>query len=92
MSTPDKRRSTKLGPAPTRLRQIALVTRDLEQAKLQLVGEMIRLHIIAKLMAMQTHVIGTEVIFEDPLVEQFGLRNFLGMPPIDDGRLRDGDG
>ncbi|KAJ4298962.1 hypothetical protein N0V90_004206 [Kalmusia sp. IMI 367209] len=60
-----------IGPAPTRLRQIALVTRDLEQAKHQL-----------------THVIGTEVIFEDPAVAQFGLKNFLA------GRLLDkrGDG
>ncbi|KAF1969979.1 hypothetical protein BU23DRAFT_557152 [Bimuria novae-zelandiae CBS 107.79] len=50
----------RLGPAPTRLRQIALVTRDLEQAKHQL-----------------THIIGTEVILEDPIVEQWGLKNFL---------------
>ncbi|PSN74043.1 hypothetical protein BS50DRAFT_595526 [Corynespora cassiicola Philippines] len=48
------------GPAPTRLRQIALVAQDLESAKQQL-----------------THVMGTEVIFEDPVVGQFGLKNFL---------------
>ncbi|KAK7185931.1 hypothetical protein DPSP01_009919 [Paraphaeosphaeria sporulosa] len=45
---------------PTRLRQIALVVKDLEQARREL-----------------THVIGTEVIFEDPAVAQFGLKNFL---------------
>ncbi|KAH7109296.1 hypothetical protein B0J11DRAFT_545239 [Dendryphion nanum] len=49
-----------LGPAPTRLRQIALVVRDLERVKRQL-----------------TRVLGTQVIFEDPLVSQFGLKNFL---------------
>ncbi|KAF2117345.1 hypothetical protein BDV96DRAFT_571935 [Lophiotrema nucula] len=47
-------------PAPTRLRQIALVVNDIERAKRQL-----------------THIIGTEVIFEDPSVGQWGLRNFL---------------
>jgi hypothetical protein len=49
-----------LGPAPTRLRQIALVTTDLERARQQLV-----------------HVLGTEVMFEDPAVAQFGLKNIL---------------
>jgi hypothetical protein len=49
-----------LGPAPTRLRQIALVTTDLERARQQL-----------------TTVLGTEVMFEDPAVAQFGLRNLL---------------
>ncbi|KAH7069552.1 hypothetical protein BKA63DRAFT_421404 [Paraphoma chrysanthemicola] len=49
-----------LGPAPTRLRQIALVTKDLEKTK-QLI----------------THVFGTEVIFEDPIVGQWGLKNGL---------------
>ncbi|KAF2641192.1 hypothetical protein P280DRAFT_399231 [Massarina eburnea CBS 473.64] len=50
-----------MASAPTRLRQIALVTDDLERARHQI-----------------THVIGTEVIFEDPEVAQFGLKNFLG--------------
>ncbi|RYN46519.1 hypothetical protein AA0114_g8309 [Alternaria tenuissima] len=49
-----------LGPAPTRLRQIALVAKDIERAK-QLI----------------THVLGTEVVFEDPAVGQWGLKNFL---------------
>lgn len=49
-----------LGPAPTRLRQIALVTTDLDRTRQQLV-----------------HVLGTEVMFEDPAVAQFGIRNFL---------------
>ncbi|TVY46448.1 hypothetical protein LOCC1_G005653, partial [Lachnellula occidentalis] len=50
----------RMPPAPTRLRQIALVAEDLERAK----------HLL-------TTVIGTEVIFQDPLVEQWGLRNIL---------------
>jgi hypothetical protein len=49
-----------LGPAPTRLRQIALVAADLDRARQQLV-----------------YVLGTEVMFEDPGVAQFGLQNFL---------------
>ncbi|TVY55736.1 hypothetical protein LSUE1_G007524, partial [Lachnellula suecica] len=47
-------------PRPTRLRQIALVAEDLEQAT-----------------RLLTTVIGTEVVFRDPLVEQWGLRNIL---------------
>ncbi|KAH7397203.1 hypothetical protein BKA66DRAFT_508985 [Pyrenochaeta sp. MPI-SDFR-AT-0127] len=47
-------------PAPTRLRQIALVTKDLERSK-----------------QLLTHVLGTEVIYEDPAVGQWGLKNFL---------------
>ncbi|KAF1829409.1 hypothetical protein BDW02DRAFT_574005 [Decorospora gaudefroyi] len=46
--------------APTRLRQIALVTEDAERAK----------HLL-------THVLGTEVVFEDAAVGQWGLKNFL---------------
>ncbi|KAG9187151.1 hypothetical protein G6011_05022 [Alternaria panax] len=49
-----------LGPAPTRLRQIALVAQDIERAK-QLI----------------TYVLGTEVVFEDLAVGQWGLKNFL---------------
>ncbi|PVH75468.1 hypothetical protein DL98DRAFT_551604 [Cadophora sp. DSE1049] len=49
-----------MGPAPTRLRQIALVAKDLEKAR----------HLL-------TTVIGTEVIYEDPAVEQWGLKNIL---------------
>ncbi|KAI4669672.1 uncharacterized protein J4E88_009954 [Alternaria novae-zelandiae] len=49
-----------LAPAPTRLRQIALVAEDIERAKQQL-----------------TYVLGTEVVFKDPAVEQWGLKNFL---------------
>ena len=37
MSAISKMKAIGLGPAPTRLRQIALVTRDLEKAKYQLV-------------------------------------------------------
>ncbi|KAF2998567.1 hypothetical protein E8E13_005776 [Curvularia kusanoi] len=48
------------GPAPTRLRQIALVARDIDQAR-----------------QLLTHVIGTDVIYEDPAVGQWGLKNFL---------------
>ncbi|KAH7346614.1 hypothetical protein BKA65DRAFT_595091 [Rhexocercosporidium sp. MPI-PUGE-AT-0058] len=55
-----KRKSSPLGPAPTRLRQIALVAENLEKAR----------HLL-------TTVIGTEVIFEDPAVEQWGLKNIL---------------
>ncbi|KAF2200301.1 hypothetical protein GQ43DRAFT_432638 [Delitschia confertaspora ATCC 74209] len=50
-------------PSPTRLRQIALVAKDLERAKC--------------LLPVQTHVIGTEVIYEDPTLRQWGLKNFL---------------
>ncbi|KAL1953458.1 hypothetical protein VTO42DRAFT_2796 [Malbranchea cinnamomea] len=48
------------GPAPTRLRQIALVAKDLKKAE----------HLL-------TTVLRTEVIFVDPGVEKFGLRNIL---------------
>ncbi|KAF2009478.1 hypothetical protein BU24DRAFT_75694 [Aaosphaeria arxii CBS 175.79] len=58
MSKPGPRSEN--SPSPTRLRQIALVARDLECARRQL-----------------THVIGTEVIYEDPAVGQWGLKNFL---------------
>ncbi|KAF1347351.1 hypothetical protein EJ07DRAFT_169761 [Lizonia empirigonia] len=47
-------------PAPTRLRQIALVAKDLDRAR-QLI----------------THVLDTEVIYEDPAVSRWGLKNFL---------------
>ncbi|KAH6629202.1 hypothetical protein C7974DRAFT_311428 [Boeremia exigua] len=49
-----------VGPAPTRLRQIALVARDIDRAR-----------------QLLTHVIGTDVIYEDPAVSQWGLKNFL---------------
>ncbi|KAJ8113098.1 hypothetical protein OPT61_g4707 [Boeremia exigua] len=48
------------GTAPTRLRQIALVARDIDRAR-----------------QLLTHVIGTSVIYEDPAVGQWGLKNFL---------------
>ncbi|KAF1850320.1 uncharacterized protein K460DRAFT_270888 [Cucurbitaria berberidis CBS 394.84] len=51
---------TGLAPTPTRLRQIALVSRDLEQSK-----------------QLLTYILGTEVIYEDPAVHQWGLKNFL---------------
>ncbi|KAI8931559.1 hypothetical protein NX059_011214 [Plenodomus lindquistii] len=51
---------SKLPSAPTRLRQIALVAEDLEEAK-----------------RLLTHVLGVPVIYEDPSVAQWGLRNFL---------------
>ncbi|KAJ4992389.1 hypothetical protein SVAN01_02098 [Stagonosporopsis vannaccii] len=61
MSIPASTASTSnLGPAPTRLRQIALVAKDLDRAR-----------------QLLTHVIGTEVIHEDPAVAQWGLKNFL---------------
>ncbi|EXJ82594.1 hypothetical protein A1O3_06407 [Capronia epimyces CBS 606.96] len=46
--------------APTRLRQIALIARDLDRARYIL-----------------TTILGTEVVFEDPAVAQWGLKNFL---------------
>ncbi|KAG0645841.1 hypothetical protein D0Z07_7943 [Hyphodiscus hymeniophilus] len=49
-----------LGPSPTRLRQIALVAKDLQRAE----------HLLTK-------VIGTKVIFVDPAVGPWGLKNFL---------------
>ncbi|KAG4433591.1 hypothetical protein IFR05_010918 [Cadophora sp. M221] len=55
-----KTKAPALGPAPTRLRQIALVAEDLEKAR----------HLL-------TTVIGTEVIYQDPAVEQWGLKNIL---------------
>lgn len=57
-SRPGPPNTTEAGP--TRLRQIALVAKDLEKAKRQL-----------------TYVLGTEVIYEDPAVGQWGLENFL---------------
>ena len=48
------------GSGPVRLRQIALVARDLEASK-----------------AFLTYILGTEVIYTDPEVEQWGLKNFL---------------
>lgn len=48
------------GTGPTRLRQIALVARDLKKAE-----------------DLLTYVLGTEVIYVDPSVEQWGLKNFL---------------
>ncbi|CAI6331835.1 unnamed protein product [Periconia digitata] len=51
---------TAAATTPTRLRQIALVTDDLEKARRQL-----------------TYVIGTEIIYEDPEVAQWGLKNIL---------------
>jgi len=57
---PQTKPQARMPPAPTRLRQIALVASDLEGAKDLLIT-----------------VIGTEVIFRDPLVEQWGLRNIL---------------
>ncbi|OCL14231.1 hypothetical protein AOQ84DRAFT_309289, partial [Glonium stellatum] len=51
---------TAFSPAPTRLRQVAFVTEDLERAQYLL-----------------TKVLGTEVIYVDPAVSQWGLKNFL---------------
>ena len=48
------------GSGPVRLRQIALVAKDLEKAK-----------------ELLTNVLGTEVIYVDPVVGQWGLENFL---------------
>ncbi|KAF2093867.1 hypothetical protein NA57DRAFT_47406 [Rhizodiscina lignyota] len=46
--------------SPVRLRQIALVAKDLDKAE-----------------KLLTSVIGTEVVFRDPVVEQWGLKNIL---------------
>lgn len=48
------------GSGPVRLRQIALVARDLQKAK-----------------ELLTSVLGTEVIYKDPEVAQWGLDNIL---------------
>lgn len=48
------------GSGPVRLRQIALVAKDLEKAR-----------------ELLTHVLGTEVVYVDPEVGQWGLENFL---------------
>ncbi|KAK5175007.1 uncharacterized protein LTR77_000143 [Saxophila tyrrhenica] len=48
------------GTGPVRLRQIALVARDLAKAR-----------------RLLTYVLGTEVIYEDPEVAQWGLANIL---------------
>ena len=48
------------GTGPVRLRQIALVAKDLKNAE-----------------QLLTHVLGTEVIYVDPAVGQWGLENFL---------------
>lgn len=66
-----------LGPAATRLRQIALVAHNLERQKHLLVRTHFRVHeTVAD--QFQTHVLGTEVIYEDPAVAQWGLKNFIG--------------
>ncbi|KAF2432899.1 hypothetical protein EJ08DRAFT_608169 [Tothia fuscella] len=49
-----------LDPATTRLRQIALVVKDLDRAR-----------------EVLTKVLGTEVVFEDPGVAKWGLKNIL---------------
>lgn len=48
------------GTGPVRLRQIALVAKDLKKAE-----------------ELLTKVLGTEVIYVDPAVGQWGLENFL---------------
>ena len=48
------------GTGPVRLRQIALVAKDLQKAK-----------------ELLTKLLGTEVIYIDPAVGQWGLENFL---------------
>lgn len=70
--------SNVLAPAPTRLRQIALVARDIGRARQLLVGYPHTQRYTADLGA-KTHVIGSDVIYEDPAVGQWGLQNFLSM-------------
>ena len=48
------------GTGPVRLRQVALVAKDLQKAK-----------------DLLTKLLGTEVIYVDPAVGQWGLENFL---------------
>ena len=67
-----------LGPTSTRLRQIALVAKDLEKARHLLVRQLISILQTSRLITKQTTVIGREVIYEDPAVEQWGLKNILG--------------
>lgn len=71
--------SDKLDTAPTRLRQIAFVARDIDQARQLLVRTCLLFNISATDYSFQTHVLGTEVIYEDPSVGQWGLKNFLSM-------------
>jgi phenylpyruvate tautomerase PptA (4-oxalocrotonate tautomerase family) len=79
----------KPSPTPTRLRQIALVARNIDQAKQQLVGMVSTLCLLITHCDKQTHVIGTPVIFEDPAVAQWGLKNFLGIFPPSIMRIAD---
>jgi hypothetical protein len=75
--------STSNDTSPTRLRQIALVSEDLERAKHLLVWISLLRTCSHGLLAnneTQTTVIGTEVIFVDPGVGQWGLKNILGIP------------
>lgn len=64
--------------SPTRLRQIALVSNDLDKAEKLLVssGLLSKEHDTD---IPQTYVIGTEVIFRDPAVSKWGLKNILGI-------------
>lgn len=71
--------SSTLAPAPTRLRQIALVARDINRARELLVRNSLSTCISSTDPDVQTHVIGTSVLYEDPAVGQWGLRNFLSM-------------
>jgi hypothetical protein len=72
------RKKKAMGPEPTRLRQIALVAEDLERARHLLVYQFLSLFLDMEAEERQTTVLGTEVIYEDPAVAHWGLRNILG--------------
>lgn len=67
--------------APTRLRQIALIAEDLERAAYLLVcGLFVLVSFVHLPYCLQTTILGTEVVFVDPQVAQWGLKNILGRP------------
>jgi hypothetical protein len=69
-----------LGPSPTRLRQIALIAEDLEKARHLLVSKRPRrwTRNYQLIISSQTTILDTEVVFVDPQVAQWGLKNILG--------------
>ena len=69
-----------IGSIATRLRQIALIAEDLEKARHLLVskqpGRWTRNYQL--IISLQTTILDTEVVFVDPQVAQWGLKNILG--------------
>ncbi len=77
MSSNDK--LTVAPTAPTRLRQIALIAEDIDRARYLLVCIVWASSLlINQLIPLQTTILGTEVVYVDPQVAQWGIQNILG--------------